>query len=79
MLSGWGNRIAQQLLTNNKLPNSPTAKLLVIFYVGQSIAKLMGTIWLNKVMSKKDQDGKISTVSCLNPWFDRISMLMIEP
>ena len=66
MLSGWANRIAQQLLTNQKLPNSPTAKLWVIFSVGQSIAKLMGKILLNKVTSKIDQNGEKSTVSCLH-------------
>ena len=58
MLSGWANKIAQQLLTNHKLPNSPTAKLLGIFSVGQSIAQLLGKIWLNKVTTKLDQNGK---------------------
>ena len=52
-ISGWANKIAQQLLTNHKLPNSPTAKLLGIFSVGQSIiAQLLGKIWLNKVIDQ---------------------------
>ena len=42
MLGGWANKIAQQQLTNHKLPNSPTAKLLGIYYVGQSVAQLLG-------------------------------------
>ena len=82
MLIGLVNKIAQQLLTNHKLPNSPTAKLLGIFSVGQSIAQLLGKIWLNKVTSKIVQNGKnitVSMVSRLNSWFDRTSMLMIEP
>ena len=41
MLVGLENKIAQQLLTNHKLPNSPTAKLLGIFSVGQLIAQLL--------------------------------------
>ena len=43
MRYGWANKIAQQLLTNHKLPNSPTAELFGIFSVGQSIiAQLLG-------------------------------------
>ena len=80
MLGGWANKIAQQLLTNHTLPNSPTAKLLGIFSVGQTIAQLLGK---NKVTSKIDQNGKkistVSMVSWLNSWFDRTSILMIEP
>ena len=46
MLGGWANKIAQQLLTNDKLPNSPTAKLLGIFFVGQLlVAQLLGKNW----------------------------------
>ena len=58
------NKIAQQLLTNHKLPNSPTANLLGIFSVGQSIAQLLGKIWLNKVTSKIDQNGK--NINCFH-------------
>ena len=64
MLSGWANKIVQQLLTNHKLPNSPIAKLLGIFSVGQSIAQLLGKIWLNKVTSKIDQNGK--NINCFH-------------
>ena len=64
MLSGGANKIAQQLLTNHNLPNSPTAKLLGIFSVGQSIAQLLGKIWLNKVTSKIDQNCK--NINCFH-------------
>ena len=55
MLGGWANTIAQQLLTNYKLPNSPTAKLLGIFFF---LIYCWVKIWLNKVTSKIDQNEK---------------------
>ena len=57
-----------------ELPNS-----WLYFQLGNYLLKLMGKIWLNKVTSKIDQNGKNINCSMVNQWFDRISMLMVEP